>query len=274
MRKLIIELVVLLGIGGLLWAAFALFIDLPARPSLVGTEKEEEIGRRVREAILRTNGLTPVVDEEAALILGQIADSVEAAGETGQSLKIELVTSEIINAFALPGGYIIVTTGLINFCETPEEFAAVVCHEAGHVANRDVLNRLISNLGLEILLSNDPFVTGEIAKSLASSGYSRSQEREADAFSCRVMEQLGMEPRALASFLRRMNEKSPAAGLYQFEFISSHPDTESRIRDILIYRPAEDFEKRDQWFDWKLLKEKAADKEAPEVVGEEINEKG
>jgi len=258
MRRIILELIVLLGIGGLIWAAFAIFIDLPGRPSLVSNEKEEEIGRKVREAVLRTSNFTPVTDDDCTAVLNLLADSIGRAAGTEQRLKIELVRSEIVNAFAMPGGYIIVTTGLVDFCETPDEFAAVVCHEAGHVANRDVLNRLISNLGLEILFSNDPFVTGEIARTLTSTGYSRSQERKADTFSCQTMEKLGLEPRALASFLRRLKEKQPASPIYQFELISSHPDTESRIRDILIYRPAEDFVRGEPWFNWKLLKEKAA----------------
>jgi beta-barrel assembly-enhancing protease len=253
MRKLLLELIALLGIGGLIWAAFALFIKLPEKPSLVSHEKETEIGIKVREAVIRTNSFDLLYDSEIDGVLSEIAGRITTADSIDSEIRIELIKSEMVNAFALPGGFIIVTTGLVEFCESAEEFIGVICHEAGHVANRDVLNRLVSSLGLEILLSNDPFVTGEIARTLISSGYSRSQEKSADLYSCRLMEKLGLEPRALASFLRRIKEKEHWDDKYRFEYISSHPDLESRIREVLLYMPEEEFRQVQPWFDWAIF---------------------
>jgi beta-barrel assembly-enhancing protease len=142
MRKLFIELIVLLGIGGLIWAAFALFVNLPARPSLVSRQTETEIGTKVREAIIRTNGFELTYRPESEPVLQEIADRIMGADTSAGKLAIEIINHDMVNAFALPGGYIMVTTGLIDFCESAEEFVSVVCHEAAHVINRDVLNGL------------------------------------------------------------------------------------------------------------------------------------
>jgi predicted Zn-dependent protease len=259
MRKLLLELIVLLGIGGLIWAAFAHLIKWPENLSLVSRDTEAEIGVKVREAVIRSNSFDLVYDDYTDDLLLSVADRIATIDSLEGDLHIELIDNEMINAFALPGGYIIVTTGLIEFCETGEEFLSVVCHEVAHVVNRDVLNRLISTMGLELLLSNDPFITGEIAKALVSSGYSRSQEREADRYTCRLMESLQLEPRALATFLRRVKEDAPWNGDYQFEFISSHPDYDSRIREVLLYSPAEGFTPTELWFSWEELKAKVND---------------
>lgn len=255
MRRLFIELIVLLGIGGLIWAAFALFVDLPTRPSLVSRQTETEIGTKVRETIIRTNGFELAYRPESEPVLQEIADRIMEADTSAGKLTIEIINHDMVNAFALPGGYIMVTTGLIGFCESAEEFVSVVCHEAAHVINRDVLNRLISSMGLEILLSNDPFVTGEVAKAIISTGYSRSQEKSADILSCTIMSNLGLEPRALASFLRRIKEEDPDnSARYSPEFIGTHPDLDSRIREVLLFLPPDGFMKSDPWFDWEEFK--------------------
>lgn len=253
MRKILFELIVLLGIGGLIWAAFAYFVNLPENPSLISRKTEVEIGEKVREAIIRTNSFTLLYSKESDQILQGVADSIFAADSTAGSISIEIIRSEMANAFALPGGYIIVTTGLIDLCENAEEFIAVVCHETGHVVNRDVLNRMISTMGLELLLSSDPFVTGEVAKTLLNTGYSRSQEKNADLFSCEMMVKLGLEPRALSSILRRMKEENPNPIYENVELISTHPATDNRIKEILLFVPPAGFEKKEAWFDWEAF---------------------
>jgi beta-barrel assembly-enhancing protease len=256
MRKVILELIVLLGIGGLIWAAFALFVKFPAKPSLVSRETEAEIGIKVRESVIRTNGFDLIFVQEADQILQEIAERIAESDTSAAGLSIEIIRHDMVNAFALPGGHILVTTGLIDFCENAEEFVSVVCHEAAHVINRDALNRIVSSMGLELLLSNDPFVSGEVAKTLISTGYSRSQEKSADIFSCTIMSKLGLEPRALASFLRRLKDEKPGqSDNYNFEIIATHPDLDSRIREVLLFLPPEGFVKSEPWFEWDEFKQ-------------------
>ncbi len=254
MKRVFIELIALLAIGGLLWAAFAFFVKLPERPTLISQEKEQALGENYTNFILTLNGFEkvehPVLDEVFSLTAQKLKDVQD---ETVYSYNITIVDNEMVNAFALPGGYIIVTTGLINFCETSEELISVICHEIGHIEKRHVITRLIKDVGLEILTSGDTFVTGEIARGLISSGYNRKQEEEADFFACELMLKSGLEPRSIASFFRRLkDEENELIG--QFEIISSHPNLNNRIKTVLSFEVPEGFVQQEPWVNIEELK--------------------
>ncbi len=251
MRRILFELAILIGIGGLLWAAIAFFVRLPERPVMVSVEKEQRIGENYQKMVLTMTDFRKVEDSYLDSVLSYTANRLENSfDESRYSYTITLVENEMVNAFALPGGYIIITTGLVNFCDTPEELLAVICHEIGHIEKRHVISRLIKDIGLDLLTSNDPFVTGEIAKTIVSSGYNRQQEEEADWFACELMVKNLLEPRVLAKLFRKLKEEGKG-GLYdQFEIISSHPNLDSRIRRILAFELPENFEPAQSWIDW------------------------
>jgi len=255
MKRILIELAVLLGIGGLLWAAIAIFVQLPERPVLLSVEKEKEIGEEYRNMILTMQGFSKVKDPYIDSVLAYTAKRLEQSFEDSRfSYNITLVDNEIVNAFALPGGFIVVTTGLVEFCESPEEFIAVICHEIGHIEKGHIVSRLIKDFGLNLLTSNDPFVTGEIAKTLLSSGYNRQQEEEADQFAGELMIKNNLDPRVMAKLFRRLNEKQGDLDNY-LEFISSHPNLESRIRQILSIQLPDDFKPSESWINWDTFRE-------------------
>jgi beta-barrel assembly-enhancing protease len=252
MKRIFIEFLVLIGIGGLLWAAIALFIRLPERPVLLSVEKEESIGKAYKEMILNMMTFKEVSDKRIDSMLAATADSLASFQENPRfRYSISLAESELVNAFALPGGYMIVTTALVEFCETPEEFIAVLSHEIGHIEKRHVISRLIRELGLNLITSNDPYVTGEVARILLSSGYNRKQEEEADRFACELLLQAGLEPRSLASLFRRLKEENKSEMYEHFEIVSSHPNLEKRIRTVLSFPLPEGFQSRDSWLDWE-----------------------
>jgi predicted Zn-dependent protease len=91
-----------------------------------------------------------------------------------------------VNAFTIPGGNIYVFKGLISFCDSPEQLAAVLAHEMGHVEKRHTVNRLVREFGLSILFSiitgGDGVLLSDLYQTLISTGFSRSQEKEADQF--------------------------------------------------------------------------------------------
>ncbi|MGE0076569.1 MAG: M48 family metallopeptidase [Bacteroidales bacterium] len=242
MRKVLIELLILIGIGGALWAVFALLIKLPEHPTLISIEDEQSIGERYTKSILSLNDFKEKNDLYIDSVLMGLADTLKHAQKESQySYKLMLIDSEMVNAFALPGGYVIITTGLIKFCETPEELIAVICHEIGHIEKRHIVSRLIKDVGINLLTSNDPYVSGEIARELLSQGYNREQEEEADLFACELLLKCTLEPRTLASFFRRLKEKNEN-GLYDsFEILSSHPNMNKRIKTVLSFKVSEDF---------------------------------
>lgn len=139
-----------------------------------------------------------------------------------------------INAFALPGGIIVVHTGLIAATRKPEELAGVLAHEIQHVELRHSLRGAIKNLGLRGLWA---FVTGDLGGTLAgqaaleltSRKFSRNDESEADAgaFELLVLERI--DPSAMADFFATMGER---AGAEIPEILSTHPASAERKRRL------------------------------------------
>ncbi len=257
MKKVLIELLVLLGIGGVLWAIFAIFIKMPERPTLISIENEQSIGERYANSILQLNGFTEKNDLYIDSVLAVTADTLRNIQDDAKyDYKFILVDNEMVNAFALPGGYIIITTGLIKFCETPEELLSVICHEIGHIEKRHVVSRLVKDIGLSLLTSNDPYVSGEIAKELLSQGYNREQEEESDLFACELLLKCNLEPRAMASFFRRLKEKNENGIYDNFEILSSHPNMNKRVKNVLAFKVPEDFTAKESWININEMKKR------------------
>jgi predicted Zn-dependent protease len=255
MRQTILrDLLVLLGVFGLIWLVFSLF-SYPEDPQLLSIEKEEKMGEAYVDLIM----LNPMYGEfdnsqvdSAIRVLGdRLEEGLEDSEYNDSFLVFE---SEMINAFTLPGGNILISTGLIGFCDTPEELAAVMAHEMGHVEERHVLARLIKELGIDILTSGDQYVIGEVTGLFTSTSFDRKQEEEADLFAAHLLENSGIEPRTLATLFRKLEEETGNELMNQFEIISTHPNFRSRIREALSYDLNWDFKEEAIELDWEAIR--------------------
>ncbi len=253
MRKSIIrDLVILIVIFGMIWGIVSVFPIFPEKIELVSVDREEELGELYLEIIQKDPTFSLIENQELDSIVEIIGTRlIDGLGKTRYEYKFFLAETEMINAFTLPGANIVITTGLINFCESAEELAAVIAHEMGHAENRDVISRLVKELGLQILTSSDPFVMGEVTRVLSSTGFDRKQEKEADLFACELLENSDIEPRTLASFFRKLKEDLDNDLLEKFEIVSTHPNFTSRIRETLEYVPSEDFEEIEIEIEWQ-----------------------
>ena len=99
-------------------------------------------------------------------------------------------------------------SGMIEIAEEPEELAAVLAHEIGHVEERHVVNKLVKEIGVTVLFSilsgGDPVLISEIARATVSSAFDRSQESEADLFAINTLKKANISPRYVASIFRRI----------------------------------------------------------------------
>jgi predicted Zn-dependent protease len=139
----------------------------------------------------------------------------------------------MVNAFALPGGSILVMRGLIEFAQSPDELAGVLAHEMGHVAARHSLQKLMEQLGIGfffgILLGD--IGTGTIAvagETLLLLSYSRGFESEADDLGLARLAAVGLDPRGLADLFVRLEEKSGEAPDWM-RLLSTHPLDAARV---------------------------------------------
>jgi predicted Zn-dependent protease len=150
-------------------------------------------------------------------------------------VRVIVVRDPRVNAFAVPGGRIVILGGLLEGTGTPEELMAVLAHELQHVLRRHATRALLEHASAGLLVSA---VTGDAsgalalgmegARTLAVLRYSRRNEEEADSEGLRMMVAAGIDPRGMLAFLDRM-QASEARGVTVPTYLSTHPDTPSRI---------------------------------------------
>lgn len=245
---------ILLGIFGLIWLAASLF-KYPKDPKLLSVETEEQLGEVYVDLILKNPMFRELENGKVDSAIMVIGDRLkEGLEQTEYQYDFVVFDSDMINAFTLPGGYILISTGLIGFCDSPEELASVMAHEMGHVEERHVISRLIKELGIDILTSGDPYVIGEVTALLTSTGFDRKQEEAADLFATRLLEGSHIEPRTLATLFRKLEEDTGNKLLEHFEIISTHPNFRSRIREALSYSPGDNFEAVPFEMDWDRIR--------------------
>src|SRR5690606_18521629 len=127
--------------------------------------------------------------------------------------KIKILDEDIPNAFATLDGRIYFFRGMLEMAEKPEEIAAVLAHEMGHVEKKHVLNKLISEFGLTILTTvatgGDMVLAREVILTLTREAYSRSQENEADDFALELLFDSGINPKDLGTMFRKLKDEHP-----------------------------------------------------------------
>lgn len=147
---------------------------------------------------------------------------------------VHVVEDKTLNAFAMPGGVIVVHTGLIAATTRAEELAGVLAHEVQHVELRHSLRGMIKEMGLRGLWA---FVTGDLGATLAGQAaleltslrFSRDDESEADQRGFDALVAAGIDPAGMPAFFSTMSQK---AGDQVPAFISTHPLSEDREREL------------------------------------------
>lgn len=153
--------------------------------------------------------------------------------------RITILNSSNINAFALPGGYVYVTRGLLALANSNDEIAAVLAHEMAHIIANHGLLRLQKAAELALgqkvaksILSNQKIA---IQKQISLAQFSRIQELEADAIGIKIMAEAGYDPFTAAQFLQTMQDYSDISSTNNqaLDFLSSHPSTPERIKQAV-----------------------------------------
>ena len=138
------------------------------------------------------------------------------------------------NAFALPGGYIFITMGMLEKLESEAQLAAILAHETVHVVARHSSEIMSQQIGIELLLSavtseetpRAVLTAADLTRQIFSLKYSRKQEREADLAGIDYLVKAGYKPYAMVETMQMLRSQHSARPI---EFLSSHPAPESRI---------------------------------------------
>lgn len=176
-------------------------------------------------------------------------------------VKLHVVESDVVNAFALPGNHMVVYTGLIKACENESELMGVIGHELAHQQKKHVMKKLLKEVGFGALAGmaggNNGRAAQRMAEMLSSTAYDRKLESEADRTSADYMLHAGAEPQQFAGFLYRLSLKE--GDLPEFaNWVSTHPDSKERAESINDYAKGR---KRNlkpvlSQKEWKLLEQK------------------
>ena len=218
------------GVFGLRYAARASVSLLPKsldeKLGQLALENMDLGGRRVHDPVL-VDGLRVISERLRAADAGR-----------GFAPKLHVVEAETVNAFALPGGAIVVYTGLVRAAERPEQLAAVLAHELSHVARRHGMHRIAQTVGV---VGTIQLVFGDVSGLSAAvlallregtiNAYSREQEREADTDAISSMARAQLDPGALADFFALLQRREPTLPS-ALSWLGTHPDLGERIATV------------------------------------------
>jgi len=213
---------------------------------LISDEQEEQLGRQVKTELEQKEKIKYVEDPAVVEYVRSVSTPLLQAANRdrpGVKWKIHVIDDpKTVNAFATPGGYLYVYTGLILAAENEAELAGVMAHEAGHVTGRHSAQALMLQYGqqalIEAALGKNSGTVSQIAAGLAGTGvglaFSRSNETEADDFAARYTSAAGYDPRGLATFFQKLAAKEgQVPGV--FKWLSTHPPSTERVQHVNDY---------------------------------------
>lgn len=212
--------------------------------ALMPPEQESRIGAQQHEKVLKEFGaLRP--DDPVQIYVNQVGRRVAADTERADvAYKFFVLDTPTVNAFALPGGYVYVTRGILAEANSEAELAGVLAHEIGHITARHSAERyshgILTALGAAVVAAAaDSAQAAQIAgvsSDLYIKSYSRSQESEADALGIRYLHKAGYDVGAMARFLENLGAQDDLEGRMAgnggapaFSYFSTHPRTEDRV---------------------------------------------
>lgn len=186
-------------------------------------------------------------NKKVELLLARIVGALtRVSGSSKHLYRVIILNSSSVNAFALPGGNLYVTRGLLALCNDASEVAAVLAHEMAHiilnhgVERQQEQQKSFNQLAMSDMVPSDITEKQMFAqKKLQLAAFSRNQELQADATSVRMLSKAGYDPYAAVRFLSLMSEYNKFALIYadskqNFNFLANHPSTPQRIQLIRL----------------------------------------
>jgi Zn-dependent protease with chaperone function len=246
--------------GGIWWG---LSSSAPLIAAMVPIEVEERIGKSTVEQVALLFSGFDGIDEltcrrrDGLRALDAMTDQLIAVDESPYKFRIRVLDIDIPNAFAAPGGYIVVFSGLIDLAESPDEVAGVLAHEMGHVTHKHAMTNLVRTIGFQALIV--PLITGgamaadvlsEMGQAALQASYTRELEEDADRVAVELMNRAGLKAASFTDLLSRIEQKfgtppegdetgPPDSGGNKQEssrsipdMLATHPSTPDRARMV------------------------------------------
>ena len=152
-----------------------------------------------------------------------------------EHIKVHVFRADVVNAFAMPGGHLVVNSALIADCKNPEQLCGVLAHEIAHIELRHVMKKLVREVGMSVLVNmttggGDGGQVGEVVGALSSKAFDRDMEREADMKGLDYLMNAHIDPHPFADFLYLTGDGESEEA---FEWLSTHPSSKERMEYVL-----------------------------------------
>lgn len=205
-------------------------------------EWEEKLGGMAGSGVSSHIITNESINKDLGKITAPILKEINKDNARKYKFKFVIVDDKVVNAFALPGGTVIINSGLLLKTESPEELAGVLAHEISHVTRQHGVRQIIQSIGIYMIvqtLLGD--VQGILAVLLDNSGFllnlkfSRDFEREADDSGFKYLVGAEIDPTGMVSFFDKMKEEEKKVTGGEVEIpsiISTHPATDERINNL------------------------------------------
>jgi len=206
----------------------------------VTTQQEVQLGANYAAQI---NRQLPLINDRATLdYVNQLGRSIAGrADQRGINYTFYVVNSDVVNAFAIPGGHIYVNRGVIERADNMSELAGVLAHEIGHVVERHGITQMqraqnantMLNVLYGVLLRRNPSTVEQVGIQAGGgavfAGYGRDAEREADQVAITYLVRSGINPAGLPSFFQELMSERQRNPSRVEQWFSTHPLTQERI---------------------------------------------
>ena len=207
--------------------------------NLFTIEDDIKLGKQVSDEIANDSKQFPILKEQGneevygyiRKITNKILNSGKVVNRNNFAWEVKIIDDiETLNAFATPGGYIYVYTGLINYLDTEDQLAGVMGHEIAHSDQRHSTKQMTKSGALDLLLSaaiGEREAIRQVVGGIVGLRFSRTHETEADEYSVRYLCGTDYNAAGAAGFFKKIGgEGSPP------EFLSTHPNPDNRVQQI------------------------------------------
>jgi beta-barrel assembly-enhancing protease len=197
-------------------------------------EYEKKLGDKIFESMVDSNS----IDLEKTKLLQDFAKKVKFK-ESGYTYQFFVINEDQINAFALPGGKIVVYQALLDKLKSPEELVALLGHETYHVRSKHSIKGLSRELSGSLVFAvivGDAGALGSLAlnnaKKISGLQYSRNMETDADGGGLELLKDNTLDQKGMLDLLKTLEEEEKKMGLDIPQFLSTHPLSENRIKAV------------------------------------------
>lgn len=217
--------------------AFSFFFvsQVPAEAALISKSQEISMGKDVAAQLENQYGL--VQDEALQARVNEIGQRLVAVSDR-QDLEysFKVLNSDEVNAMAVPGGFIYVFKGLIDYMPSDDELAGVLGHEIGHIVKRHSIKQIEKQMALTLLAiiftKGQGIILADAAMQALMAGYSRSDERQADEQGFELTNKAGYNPYSMLITVNKLQDLSDAKGNPGYGLFSTHPEPEKRVERV------------------------------------------